>query len=73
VATDPLPSYLDYEDCVLFGPPGTAVLTYLRDPSLRTRHVAAGQQRVAEIYDPGVITRQWSRALEAAMEARATP
>jgi len=55
VVTDRLPSYLDYDGCVLFDAPGAGVLAYLRDPELRARHIAAGQSCNGEIYDPGVV------------------
>ncbi len=70
VVTDRLPSYLEYEGCVQFDSPAQGVVGYLRDADLRARHVSAGRERTAEIYAPAVITQQWRRVLELAIEER---
>ncbi|MFC7360039.1 hypothetical protein [Nocardioides astragali] len=66
VVTDPLPSYLDYRECVRFGGYEEHVVEYLQDKSLRADHVRTGREITERLYAPSVISRQWRDVIERA-------
>lgn len=70
VVTDPLPSYLEFRDCVRFGAYAANVVEYLTSPAMRDEHVHLGRERVGDLYSVDNVVAQWTEALTRAQQVR---
>ena len=60
VVADPIPSYQEFSQCVLFGNWTDNLRTYATDPKLRRMHVRKAQQYIRSKYTPSRVVTQWS-------------
>lgn len=60
VIADPIPSYEEFRDFVLFGDWPNSLRTYASDPELRRQQVRAGQRYIRSKYTKERVISQWS-------------
>jgi hypothetical protein len=64
VVADPIPSYEEFRDFVLFSDWTNSLRTYATNRELRRRHVRAGQRYIQSTYNRNRVISQWSGLFE---------
>jgi glycosyltransferase involved in cell wall biosynthesis len=64
VIADPIPSYEEFRDFVLFSDWTESLRTYAADRALRRQHVRAGQSYIRSKYNRERVVSQWSALFE---------
>lgn len=64
VIADPIPSYLEFADHVMFDDWQASLDAYARDVALRERHLDGGQRLIRARYSNEVVAARWASVLE---------
>ncbi len=73
VIADPITSYEEFSDCVLFGNWSESLLRYARDPELRREHVRRAIDYIRSKYTPDRVVIQWSTLFGELLDSRPAP
>ena len=69
VIADPITSYQEFQECVLFGNWAENLRRYATDPALRHEHIEKAHRYIRSKYTPARLISQWSDLFNAVLKA----